>query len=369
MQMTLVPACGNRVRNSIAAILLLAGALLATPTVAESWQPDPPAPDEFDWVQLTSGEWVKGQLEAMYDGSLDFDSDHFGLIEIDWEDVAQIRSSKVLSVRTKGNDAVVGRLALEDGKAVVLGETRTELAREDLLTITSGAPRERNYWNGTITLGANIRQGNTDQVDGSTIVSVQRRTIENRVLLDYVGNYSMTDDVETANNHRANGTWDRFVSERVFLRPVFAEYFRDTFQNVAHRGTIGTGIGYQIIDTPKTGWRVVTGPAYQYTRFDAVQPGGSDDEGTWAWSAGTTYDTELTDWIDFTYDWRLQFTNRVSGRYNHHMIAGFDIDLLHGIDLNLSMVWDRIEEPQPDAAGMVPKKDDFRLIFGLGYDF
>jgi hypothetical protein len=126
MQMTLVPACGNRVRNSIAAILLLAGMLLATQAAAESWQPDPPAPDEFDWVQLTSGEWVKGELQAMYDGSLEFDNDHFGFIEIDWEDVAQIRSSKVLSVRTKSNDAIVGRLALEDDKAVVLGDTRTD---------------------------------------------------------------------------------------------------------------------------------------------------------------------------------------------------------------------------------------------------
>ena len=28
---------------------------------------DPAAPDKFDWIQLTSGEWLKGELIALYD--------------------------------------------------------------------------------------------------------------------------------------------------------------------------------------------------------------------------------------------------------------------------------------------------------------
>jgi putative salt-induced outer membrane protein YdiY len=355
-------------RHAVATGLLLAW-LLPAVALGDAWQPDAPMPDEFDWLQLASGEWLKGENKALYDDSLEFDSDHFGLIDIDWEDVAGIRSAKTLSVRTTTNDALVGRLLLEGDTAVVIGDTRAELPRADLLTITSGAPRERNYWNGLVSLGVNLRRGNTDQTESNANLRFQRRTIENRVLLDYFGNYNTTEGVQTANNHRGSATWDRFVSEKVFVRPVFAEYYRDPFQNIAHRGTIGTGVGYQLIDTQKTGWRVVAGPAYQWTQFDEVEPGEEDSEGTWALSAGTTYDTELTDWIDFTYDWRLQFTNEAAGRYNHHMIAGLEIDLLSDIDLTFSIVWDRIEEPQPNADGTLPKKDDFRLIFGLGYDF
>jgi len=38
------------------------------------FQPAPPAPDTFDWIQLTSDEWLKGELIALYDGRLEFDS-------------------------------------------------------------------------------------------------------------------------------------------------------------------------------------------------------------------------------------------------------------------------------------------------------
>ncbi|MEM7435072.1 MAG: hypothetical protein AAF436_07965 [Myxococcota bacterium] len=29
--------------------------------------------DDYDWIQLKSGEWLKGNLERMRDGALDFD--------------------------------------------------------------------------------------------------------------------------------------------------------------------------------------------------------------------------------------------------------------------------------------------------------
>ena len=42
-----------------------------------------PPRDGFDWVQLTSDEWLKGELVSLYEGTLEFDSDHLGVLEID----------------------------------------------------------------------------------------------------------------------------------------------------------------------------------------------------------------------------------------------------------------------------------------------
>ena len=39
------------------------------------------------------------------------------------------------------------------------------------------------------------------------------------------------------------------------------------------------------------------------------------------------------------------------------------------IDFDITSVWDRTQEPHPEADGMVPKKDDFYLIFSLGINF
>ena len=41
-------------------------------------QPD----DKFDWVQLTSGEWLKGELKFLYDYQVEFDSEKLALLTL-----------------------------------------------------------------------------------------------------------------------------------------------------------------------------------------------------------------------------------------------------------------------------------------------
>ncbi len=39
------------------------------------------------------------------------------------------------------------------------------------------------------------------------------------------------------------------------------------------------------------------------------------------------------------------------------------------LDLDITLQWDRIGNPQPDASGNTPEKDDFRLGVGFGWSF
>ncbi|MBL4575088.1 MAG: hypothetical protein JKY51_03185 [Opitutaceae bacterium] len=52
--------------------------------------------DTYDWIQLKSGEWLKGRFKAMYSQSFEFDSDKLNLLEFDWEDIKRIRTRKNL---------------------------------------------------------------------------------------------------------------------------------------------------------------------------------------------------------------------------------------------------------------------------------
>ena len=53
----------GRVAALSAAVLLTAG--LARAEEKRDWQPAAPMPEAFDWIQLTSDEWLKGELIAM----------------------------------------------------------------------------------------------------------------------------------------------------------------------------------------------------------------------------------------------------------------------------------------------------------------
>jgi len=73
--------------------------------------------------------------------------------------------------------------------------------------------------------------------------------------------------------------------------------------------------------------------------------------------------------LDYTMDYRFLLVKPEAGRYTHHFVTGLSIDSFGPLDFDISFVWDRVQQPRPEDSGLVPKKDDFRLIFGLGFDF
>jgi hypothetical protein len=352
----------------------LAGmALLAGPAVAEDqttgWQPPPPMPDDFDWIQLNSGEWLKGEIIVMYEDSLQFDSDELDELTLDFSDIKQIRSAQTIQVAFEDDTVAVGKLFLDGEELRVLGDGEVASTRSQVLSLIAGQPKERNYWSGKIGAGLNLRTGNTEQTEFNANATVQRRTPKDRIQLDYLGNFSQSQGETLADNQRADANWKRFLSKRFYVSPVFAEYYRDPFQNIAARYSIGAGAGYNIVDSSKIEWDVSAGLAYQRTDFDQVLEGDDTSADTPALAIGTRYDNELTGWMDYFFDYSFFVVNEESGTYNHNIYTGFEFEFLGDFDFDVGLVWDRIQDPRQSSDGSFPQQDDFRTIFGLSYSF
>jgi hypothetical protein len=336
----------------------------------EAWEPSPPPPDKFDWIQLISGEWLKGDLKRLYERKLEFDSDKLDLLEFDWEDVKQVRGHRVFEVRFEGPVTEYGLLRVTEDKVIVtVAEEKREYDRKELIAIAPGGKREIDYWSAKLTIGLDFTRGNTNQTQYSAIASAKRRTAATRFSVDYFGNFTRVEGVETINNQRVSGFFDIFKTRKLFYRPVFGEYYRDPIRNIDHRITVGGGLGYHIINTAKTEWDVSGGPAYQTTQFVSVAAGEDSSTSTPAFVIGTHYNTELTSKIDFDFNYRLNIMNEVSGRYTHHLVAAFETEMTKWLDFDISLIWDRTQLPQPASDGTVPQQDDFFIIFGLGLDF
>ena len=340
-----------------------------TPSGSPSWVPPSALPKSFDWIQLTSGEWLKGNLKVLYNKKLEFDSDELDLLELDWEDVKQVRGHRLHSVRFEGPMTVVGILTVIDDKVFITTEEKVlEFDRSRLISIAHGAPEEIGYWSAKISFALDIIEGNTDQINYSTSAYAKRRTSASRFFVDYLGIFNEVEGIETANSQRINSYYDIFKTKRVFWRPVFGEYFRDPFTNIDYRVTVGGGIGFHIIDTYKTEWYISPGIAYQYTQNVSAQAGQDTSNSTPALVVSTEYDTELTKKIDFNVSYKFNIVNQESGRYTHNVRTGLEIELTRRLDLDLSFVWDRIQDPKPEDDGRVPNQDDFYYFFGLGFE-
>ncbi|MCL1068134.1 DUF481 domain-containing protein [Shewanella olleyana] len=324
-----------------------------------------PQDTEYDWLQLTSLELLKGEIKNLYDDQLEFESDELDTIFIDWEDVKELQSASVVSIGFLDLSTKSGQLIVKEGKMYIDGQ---EFERSQMLTIIAGEQTESNYWSSKISLGANFRSGNTEQIDYSAIAKTVRRTTESRFNIDYLGNYSKSDSEEKINNNRINTNFDWFLSKQFYVRPIFAEIYTDKFLNIEYKVTVGSGLGYNIIDNSKTEWSISGGPAYTYTKFDNVEDGAETDSNSATMVIETVYDTEITSDIDFVTSYRVQYGNDDSGGYTHHALATLEIELTDIFDLDLSFVWDRTGKPQPDSDGNTPKENDYQFIVGFGID-
>ena len=334
------------------------------------WETSRPTVTDFDWIQLVSGEWLKGEVKAMFKEKLEFDSDKLDLLTLDWEDIRYVETHIPGRAFIEGHGRVIGFLEINKTTVIVTnGDDVQEFDRSQLVSFITGGEEEADFWSAKLTLGLNIRSGNTDQVDYTAKANIKRQTSFSRFIADYIGNISSTSDIETTNNHRVTAVTDRFMTRRFFLRPLFGEYFSDKFSNIDSRVTVGTGLGYTIIDSKKTDWDIAGGPGYQATRFVSVQPGENIKETTPALVVSTDFDTELTDKLDFIYSYTTTWVDKASGGYTHHMVTTFESEITGSFDLDVSLVWDHISSPTAGDDGIVPAPDDYRLSVGLTYEY
>lgn len=326
-------------------------------------------PTQYDWVRLTSGEWLKGELVAMYREELEFDSDVLDTLILDWEDIAEIRTHTLKRIRFQDGSVVEGQLLIQgDAVQLLLANRVYEYPRAKLISIAAGDAHGFRLWDGKIALGGNLRRGNTVQDEYTVDVKAKRRTPTSRLELIYLANQSLSQSVETENNHRANINFDWFLSNRWFLRPIAFEAFRDRFQNIELRATYSFRPGYYVIDNSKTTWSLNAGLGYQSTRFVEVDEGEEQTRRHVIYAMGTAYDTEITKDIDFEFIYDLQVVGENAGGYLHHLKTSLDIDLISDFDLSITLIRDHVSDPV-SSGDEIPQSDDTRLIFGISYEF
>jgi len=336
----------------------------------ERWEDLSPTPVKYDWVQTKSGEWFKGEIKALFNDKLEFDSDEVGLYTFDFDDVVRIKSYNIISVNIENLASFPGILRLKgDDLTIIQGDNKYKFKRKDIVSFAPDGEYERNFWSGKATLSWDIRSGNTNQNDYSATVNVQRRTSVSRLSFDYLGRVTSQDEEETANNHRFNQKYDRYLTRHFFWSPVFSEYFTDKYKNIDTQLTVGLGVGYTPIDTKKIKWSLSGGPALLYTKHDTVTNGESLDSYSPSIELSTNYEFKWNEMTDITYNYKLTYADDSAGKYKHHMLLTLENELTSWFDVDITGVWDYILNPIKSSDGSIPKKSDFQILLGFGIEF
>lgn len=97
----------------VVSLVVLSG--FAPTATAETWQPPEPNAEERDWLKMKSGEWLWGDLKSLRDKDLEFDSEEFDLQKLDWGDVTEFRSARILTYRFEDTGVYTGTAVVKDG--------------------------------------------------------------------------------------------------------------------------------------------------------------------------------------------------------------------------------------------------------------
>lgn len=334
---------------------------------SRTWWPPTESQIEAEWIRLKSGEWLKGEISAMRDDELEFESAELDTQTFDWEDVAQVHSPRPNTYVFDGRDSAKGTAVIRDDVVIVdTGEAVERFPRNTLIAIVPGG--EANYWTGKGSVGLTARAGNTNQWELTINGWVRRESLNNRLRLDYNGSLGEIEGETNINTGRLTAKYDIYVTRRIYVTPVSFEYFQDELQNIDYRLTPGVGLGYHLFTRKRIDWDVELGGSYQRT-VSISAPEGEDQATNIGVVRFSSYaETEITKRIDFDLRYTLQIGVTDIDDSTHNALAVLSVELTKLLDLDVSFTWDRLQGPRPDENGVFPEQDDFRLSIGLGIE-
>jgi hypothetical protein len=350
--------------------LLFLFALLVMTTGAAFAAPPEPGAGKLDWLRLSSGEWLRGELKYMRQETLEFDSDKLDLLKLKWEDVSDLRISRSLTWVFTNNRAATGPAVLRDSvvRVVENGQTK-EFRKAELLSIIAGQGSELSLWSGNFSLGFVGRSGNTDQIDYNAMGFVRRDARTTRTDLKYAGNFGELEGVRSVNNQLGNARFDVFVSHNLFITPAAGELYADEFQNIELRASLTAGAGVYVIKKGPLEWFFQLGGGYLSTSYRSVEAGEDSQDQSAAIIPATALEWEPTGDITLNVDYNANISIPDTDKLFHHFVAMLTLENLKFIDLNTSVTWDHVAQPKARSDGTVPDKNDLRTSFGIGIDF
>ena len=322
-----------------------------------------------DWIQLTSGEWLKGNIERMREDKLEFDSDKLGVVTITWSKIARVRSPAPNTyVFVDRSEAVGPAVVTKEEIIVETKEGVRTFERDTLLSIIEGRPRERNWWSCTLRLGVTGTRGNADQITYTAFFSLTREDEYTLSQVSYDGTFGRAGGVDNTNRHLGTANVNVYVSKRFYLTPITGQLLYDRFQNTRFRATPAAGFGHHLVDIDRLEWDVEAGLGYQFLRYLSTPEDVDNPQSDGFVLLRTLGTIDITDDVKFTFDWRTNLVFTTIGNTNHVGTGTFSFEITEIFSIDVSFLYLRTEDPAPREDDTIPVKNDYQVVVGLALE-
>ncbi len=336
----------------------LAMALLWLPTCVSSL-----AAQKQDFVTLTNGDRIRGEVKELSRGRLKYKTDPAGTLYFQWDSVASFTSRQQFEVEIADGVRLFGRLDPVEGEPrfrLIRAQDTVLLAKPAIVGITPVKGTFWARWDGNIDVSFNFTQARTS-VYWSLNGSASYRTRYDLIKLS-AGSFIQTQDsVSTTSRDNFTGSYSRYFKRNWFAIGTIS-FEQNSDLSLDYRLTPAAGGGRTLVHTNKTlmyGW---IGLAANREKFADTDPD-SNLDAVIAWNyALFTYAEHKT---DLTASVAVLPSLTIGGRYRITADAKFKREFFKDFYLTVGFFETFDSKPQ----GVDARKNDFGVNTGLGWSF
>ncbi len=314
-----------------------------------------------DEVILENGDRFSGEILEVRDGILTLETSYSEPIKLNFEAVRQVSSSEPVELHLTDGEVLKGKISTDASGQVAVGagpKREAVAVRLENIAALNPPPKEPATWKGNVSVGGSWQDGNSDNMSASVGALAQRRTENDRFLINFLYNRSEDDGTKTAENTYGQLKYDYFLSPKWYLY-LNVDMLADDFQDINFRTSVGPGVGYQIWDEENRSLGLEAGVSY----INEDRDEGKDD----SWAAarfGINFLYKLFDRVIFTDQFVIYPNLEDTGEYTLRNDASLITAVGANWSLRFSNIWLNNSNPAQDI-----KKDDFTWIVGLQYTF
>jgi putative salt-induced outer membrane protein YdiY len=238
-----------------------------------------------DQIVLKNGDRLTGAITKFDGTSLTIKTEFTGDVTAQWSAVQEVTSTQPLHVVTQGK-TVVGPVSTTDTNLVVATPNgAVNIAKADITALRSDSeqsayekalhPPLTQGWAGGANVGFAVTRGNSETKNLNLAFNADRKTGKDDISL-YANSVYATNDAPkavpsvSANTIQAGARYSRNFSKRLFAFGS-GDFQTDALQELNLRSVLGGGIGFHLINTPKTTLDLLAGVVYtreNYTTFN-----------------------------------------------------------------------------------------------------
>ncbi|MBN2456336.1 MAG: DUF481 domain-containing protein [Sedimentisphaerales bacterium] len=321
-----------------------------------------------DEIYLKNGDRITGKIKTLADGKITFESEFAGTVSIDLSNIATFNTNEEVEVHLEGGTVFKQRIVRSTtGSFAIAGDEKLKPQEFDVETILAINPAEKlpPAWHGEISAGMTSTRGNSVTDTQSFSVNLHKRTEKDRSLftIDYIRNEYEDQDTgekkKSQDEWKMRGKYDYFFTER-FFGYLDGRYERDSIAELDRRVIIGTGGGYQWVESEEFNFSTEAGIASLYEKYDNQTDSSSQVSG----QIGYHLDKKLTQKLMFINDLTYYPGLEKFSDYFLTTTAELRADITQEIFTNFKVVFDYDATPSQDA-----DSTDVKYIWGMGYKF